>query len=273
MPLTHIEPQTVLENGELSMPESADSGLVPFQDSRRQPEITFGRCAVTGQFGKVVGIDLGDISIESPDTSRGVSIDPDSGAVRFAYWTPTLFHNTLTLSEQGLQRLLAFTQNAENPIPTIEPVLQYAWQVLYTDGSAYPQFEFNSDGSEKENLSRDIDMSRLAQLSLVPHFDVSLPTYTFVKDTGKFYKGGEEIDTGYEGEVYDHTFETMNARQVSHHFGSTVSGIGRRSISCADTVIIYLLGWKQNGISASDGLAHVIGVSEDGKWRSWEYRQ
>ena len=244
--------------------------LVAWRDDRRDPEVTFGRCALTGEFGSVIALDLGDISIEAPDTSKGVTLGED-GSARFDHWRPVLFHNTATFGERGLEMLLDYLRNSDSPIPAITPDLQYGWQVYYKDGSGLSQFEI-VDGEPVEVNSKEINKSEIAQLSLTGHYDPAMPVYTFVKETGKFYKNGTEIDTGYDGS-YDQSYETIYARSTSHHYGSVTLTAGRRSISNAHTVVLYLIGWKENGLTATDGKAHVIAVDERGQWRGWEFRE
>jgi hypothetical protein len=286
-----------MENSEIPAPPKEEGAIELFRDDLRTPQIEFGRCAITGQWGKCVSLDLGDISIDSPDITRGVSLD-DAGQVRFSIWKPTIFNNQITVSEAGLEKLLAWSRNQESPIPSITPDLVYMWSVMYTDGGARSQFETTESGNEVEVNSREIDYSKLSQINLVPHYGVGnpdLPTYTYVKESGKIYRNGEELDLQYSGEFMP-IADVVYSRKVDHTWGSgMVQNSLSRNISAAHTSVLQLLGWKEGGLQAKpeflgweEGTSPVTGVyfsnevfyepraciiciDDRGVWRPWQY--
>lgn len=240
--------------------------LQEFRDDLRQPEVKFGRCALTGEWGKCVAIDLGDICIHTPDVERAI-VD-DSGQITFDVWKPVVFENQVTFSEQGLQKLLAYAQSQENPIPSLTPVLVYEWQVLYTDGSSIRQYKSDPETYEEiEVNSREIDFDRIAQFSVISR-QGDLPNYTFVKETGCFYRDGQLLDLDYEG-PYQEASVTVYARRVTHSYSSQTFGLSRE-ISSTYTNVLQLLGWKVGGLKGP-GPGCLIGIDERGNWRQHEY--
>jgi hypothetical protein len=204
-----------------------------------------------------------------PDTEKGIELV--DGEVKFSLWKPLLYKNQATFSEPGLRMLLDYMASQDTPIPGITPVLVYQWQVTYTDGSGLSQFFTNPEtGEEDETSSAAIDMSRVAQISLVPRHTTDLPTYTLVKETGKIYKAGEEIDLMYEG-AYDSESTIAYARKVIHTWGSQMATNGLdREITNTHTTVLQLLGWKTGGLTGP-GPGVIIAVDDRGQWRPWEY--
>lgn len=255
--------------------ESEADKLVSFRDDLRPPKVVFGRCAITGEWGKCVTIDLGDICFQAPDTERGVEYDPKTGDVRFTIWKPAVFNNQLTISELGLKRLLEYAESQENPIPGITPELVYKWQVSYRDGSALTQFRMEND-EEVEVNSQEIVFSEVAQFSLVPRYPGgSLPTFTFVKETGKFFCNGAEIDTMYDGPYFPES-ELVYCRKVAHTWGSGVGPNGLdRQITNVYTNVLQIFGWRVGGFTAfvekHDTPGCIIAVDERGNWRPYDY--
>jgi hypothetical protein len=212
---------------------------------------------------------LGDVSIQTPDTERGVTTDPETGEVKFSYWKPVVFQNQATFSEAGLQKVLAYMQSQENPIPGICPSLVYKWHVMYTDGSVLSQFQ--TEGNDEVELnSKDIDFSRVSQFSVVPHYvtEDMLPTYTFVKETGKIYKAGVELDLMYGGEYHPEA-DLVYARKVTQTYASQMVGLDR-DISNVHVTVLQLLGWKVGGLKGP-GPGMIIAIDERGNWRPWEH--
>lgn len=257
-------------------PNECVKDLVAFRDDLRPPKSVFGRCAITGEWGKCVTLDLGDICFQSPDTERGVKYDPETKAVNFTVWNPAVFNNQLTVSEDGLRKLLAFSASQDNPIPGVTPELVYQWQVSYKNGSALAQFRMNDSGDEVEVNSKEIVFGDIAQISLVPRMAQSeLSTYTFVQETGKFYSNGVEIDTMYEGPYFPES-ELVYCRKVAHTWGSSIGPNGLdRQITNAHTSVLQLLGWRVGGFQAFtdkfDTPGCVIAVDERGHWRPYDY--
>lgn len=239
-----------------------------FRDDLREPTISWGRCTITGEWGPVVGLDLGDISVESPVVEKGVIYDPLTGDVTFTNWKPILFEQSLTVSRAGLEKLLHWMDDQELPVPTITPVLLYKWVVMYSDGSVVSQFEVDPETSlEHENSSRLIDFSRISQVSVCPREAGSeLPTYTYDWATNTTYKNGVPIDTEYEGERHaDAT--AFCQRKVTHTWGSVMGDGLERVIQNAHTTVLYLLGWY----TYENGPCCIISVDERGNWRPWNY--
>jgi hypothetical protein len=260
---------------EVEIPESTKS-LQAFRDDLREPKVTFGRCCITGEWGKVSAIDLGDISIDMPDIENGVQYDAESKAVAFTKAKPVVFHNQALFSRGGLEKLMAYMDSQDNPIPAVTPELAYKWQVNYTDGSALSQFQVNPGTDEFEEVnSAEIDHARVGQLSIVANFPAverseGLPTFTFVKESGKFYKNGEEIDT-----MFDHDYrpdsEVIYARKVNATFGSSMQvGSLDRNIMSAHISVLQLMGWKVGGLHG-EGPGCIIAVDDRGHWRPYEY--
>ena len=258
------------------LPDVTPSGrrvLTEFRDDLRQPGIVFGRCNLTGEMGKCVSIDLGDISIECPDASRGVTVD-DDGSVHFSIWKPRVFQQQLTLSPEGLRKLLAWSENQEAPIPTVTPHLVYAWQIMFKDGSRLTQFYTNPEtGEEEENNTRIVDWSNVAIIELVSHYpeETILPRYTFVTDTGKIYKEDQEIDLAY----YDPFLpgaKPYYARKTTHTFGSIMLRRSlNRTIQVQKTSVLQLLGWRLAGVDEGISPCCLIAIDEFGSWRPWQY--
>lgn len=254
---------------------TGDTGnLQSFRDDLRQPGVVFGRCCITGEWGKVAAIDLGDLSVDMPDVENGVSYE--DGVVTFSKAKPIVFQNQATFSKAGLEMLMAYLDSQDNPIPAVTPELVYKWQVSYTDGSALAQFQVNPDTYEEQEInSKEIDHSRVAQLSIVPNFpnvarSEGMPTYTFVSDSGKFYKNGEEIDNMFDA-GYVPGAEVIYARKVNMTFGSVMQSASLdRSIQAAHTSVLQLMGWKVGGLHG-DGPGCIIGIDERGQWRPYEY--
>ena len=210
------------------------------------------------------------MSIQVPDTERGVKQDPETGEIRFEYWKPVVFQNQATFSEAGLKKLLDYMASQENPIPGICPDLVYKWQASYTDGTVLSQFQTAVDGTENEIVSTEIAFDRVAQFSVVPRYvtEESLPTYTLVKETGKIFKAGVELDLMYEGE-YRPDSDVIYARKITHTWGSQIQGLSR-DITNTHTTVLQLLGWKIGGLKGP-GPGLIIAIDERGNWRPWEY--
>lgn len=252
---------------------------VKFRDDLRQPAMQWGRCCVTGEWGPVIGIDLGDISIEAPLVDQGVIYDPVTKEVIFTKWRPARFEQQANFSLRGLEMLMNYMQNSSAPVPMITPELVYMWKVMYEDGTAQAQFQFDPiDCVEREQHSGSIDFSRISQLSVTPrHVDESvLPTYTFDQASGKFYRAGVEIDVEYDG-VYPAGMEPYYARKVTHTWGSVIGNKLAREIQDAATTVLQLIGWRTPGEDPvkveSEGKCCVISIDDRGNWRAWKYNE
>jgi hypothetical protein len=262
------------ENGEL--PEVTPSGrrvITEFRDDLRSPQVVFGRCNLTGEMGKCIAIDLGDISIECPDCTRGVSLEED-GTVRFSIWKPRVFQQQVTLSPEGLRKLLAWSEDKRAPIPVVTPYLAYAWQIMYKSGSRLTQFYMNPEtGEEVETNTREIDWDSVAIVELVSHYpgEKVLPRYTYVVATGKFYKEDSEIDVAYDDPFITES-RPFYARKVHHTFGSAMLKHSlNRSIQVQHSNILQLLGWRVGGVTEGRTPCCIIAVDDNGSWRPWNY--
>lgn len=246
--------------------------IVQFRDDLREPNVSFGRCSVTGEFGKVVNIDLGDISIEAPNVDKGVVYDPETKEVIFTCWRPCVFDTNLSVSESGLEMLLAFIRSQEAPVPSLTPHLVYMWQVLYTDGSLQGQYEMDPiTQEEKEFHSGSIDFSRILQIGIVPRQrnpEQELPTATLVVDGFKFFLRGQEIDVDYDNlPSVPEDARPFYARKVTHTWGSVMGPQLTRNIQEAHTTILQLLGWQ----TPDEQHRCIISIDERGNWRPWSY--
>lgn len=248
--------------------------IAEFRDDLRPPQIVFGRCNVTGEMGKCVALDLGDISIECPDYTRGVTVD-DEGNVNFSIWKPKVFQQQLTVSEDGLRKLLEWAEGKDVPIPTVTPYLAYAWQIMYKDGSRLSQFYHNQEtGEEEETNTRVVDWGNVALIELVSHYptEVVLPRYTFVVETGKFYKEDAELDLGYSDPFLPDS-TPFYARKVVHTFGSVmVKRSLNREVNVQKSTVLQLLGWRVGGTEAGATPCCIIAIDDMGTWRPWKYQ-
>jgi hypothetical protein len=209
-----------------------------------------------------------------PDIENGVEYD--DGLVTFTKAKPLVLHNQALFSRDGLLKLMSFMDSEENPIPAVTPELAYKWQVTYADGSALTQFIVNPDTFlEEEVNSSNIDHSRISQLSVIANYPSveraeNLPTYTFVKESGKFFRAGIAIDTMYDSE-YQPDSEVIYARKVNMTFGSgMITNSLDRSIQTVHTAVLQLMGWKVGGLHGQ-GPGCIIAVDERGHWRPYEY--
>lgn len=255
------------ENARLDIPADRPDETL-FRDDLREPTISWGRCAITGEWGPVVGLDLGDISVEAPMVDKGVLYDPATGDVTFTNWRPVIFEQNLTVSKAGLTKLLDWMENQDLPVPTITPVLLYKWVVMYTDGSTFSQYEIDPGTSlERENNSREIDFSRISQITVCPRETGSeLSTYTYDWASNTIYKNGVAIDTEYTGERAPEA-TAFCKRKVTHTWGSVMGPGLTREIQNAHTTVLYLLGW----FTYENGPCCIISVDERGNWRPWMY--
>lgn len=245
--------------------------LVQFRDDLREPTIAWGRCLVTGEWSPVVGLDPGDISIECPRTDKGVEYDPVTKEVTFTVWQPQVLEQQVTFSKEGLLKLLAWMDDQTLPVPTITPVLVYKWQVLYNDGNALSQFQYEpGTEQEVEVNSREIDFDRVTQISVLPRDtqgDSVLKGYTFVPETAKFYCNGQEVDVDYEFDHFVPGAKPFYCRKVTHTWGSVIGNGLSRNIQDAHTTVLQILGWH----TYNGGPCCLISIDERGNWRPWSY--
>ena len=261
----------------LVLPESSPDGtkrvLNEFRDDLRPPKMVFGRCNVTGNWGGCVALDLGDISILAPDAVNGVTMS-EEGEVLFSQWHPTVFQQQILLSTDGLRKVLSWAEGQDVPIPTIKPFLAYAWQLMYKDGSTLTQFWTDPDtNEERENLTKDIDWSQVNTFQIVSHYpeEKILPVYTFIPDTGKIYKGDEELDLAYDA-AYPDNARPFYGRYNHHSTGSVMIRHSLdRTIQLQKSIVLQLLGWRTNSLGDGPSLCCLIAVDETGDWRPWEY--
>lgn len=242
------------------------------QATTRPAQVVFGRCCITGQWGKCITIDLGDISINTPNIEEGVEYNPETKEVAFNNWKPVIFQTQATVSEQGLEQMLANLRAQNNPIPSVSPELVYEWQATYEDGSALRQFGVDPETNEPVELNAGhIDFDRVVQMTVLPRYDGNLPSYSFVRETGKVYKNGEEIDLDYGG-TYDPTAPVIYCRKVTQTWGSVMQQDGlNRNIENMANSVLQLIGWKVGGFSEGAGPGCIIAIDDRGNWRPWEY--
>lgn len=257
--------------------------LQEFRDDLKSPEIQFGRCAVTGEWGKVVAIDLGALAFEHPDFDNGVEYDPDTKEVTFTKWRPIVHQSQVSLSEGGLEKVLSWMRNQASPVPSVTPNLVYQWLVRYEDGHILSQFCHDPETEgEIEHTSREIDYSRnVIQCEILPRdvSDTDLPKYALDLREGTFFKDGvcinAEID--YEGIFDPEQHKLVYMRKVMATFGSRIRPKSMaRDIALATSAVNQLLGWSMDGkggfLRENEELpCCVISIDDYGMWRA--YRQ
>jgi hypothetical protein len=241
--------------------------IVSLRPDIRPPELVFGRCAVTGEWGPCITIDLGNISIDAPVITEQVDYDPDTKAVVFNKWEPVIFQQNLTVSRNGLAMLMNYLDSQENPIPAITPNLVYKFQIMHRDGSIVSQFEYDENGKESESDTKGVDWARVKEIRIVARYtdESQLPTYIFNCETGKFYQNGQEIDTYYEKAMPEGAIP-FYARDTHLTFGSILKPNSlNRQIEVGSASVIQCLGWETKEARC------IIGVDERGAWRPWKY--
>lgn len=261
---------------EISQRESIQ---IKYRADLRPPEVAFGRCAITGEWGKVVSVDLGNLAIDAPNTEKGVEYDPATGQVNFTIWDPVVFHQQLTVSRRGLEMLMDFMDSQESPIPAITPQLIYQWAVMYRDGSVITQFEFNLDSvTENERHSGVIDWEQVQEFRLMPRgvANDTLPQYTYVPSTGVFYKNGTPIDTMYDANRPEGV-QSVYCRQNTITMGSVLKpGSLSRALQLGHITVLQCIGWCEGGIDRlgnTNAKKCLICVDERGNWRPWKYTE
>lgn len=250
---------------------------IDFRDDLRKPQITFGRCGITGDFGPCIAVDVGEISVEAPDLERGIEKDLETGKYYPTAFKPITFETNFTVSKKGLELLLKALEENDGPVAAITPELIYQWDVLYSNGTRLRQFIINPETMiEEEIKSSEINFDNVIQIDITPRYiDSKLPIYTFVKETGKFYKNGEELNSqlGYLGE-YIKDSKLVYARKVLITGYSNVP-IGQLTRQFgAMSSVVQLLGWRQHGLE-DEGAGCIIAIDERGEWRPslYEYRK
>lgn len=247
--------------------------LRPFRDDLRDPQMVFGRCTVTGEWGNCIALDLGPISIEAPDATRGVTLDED-GNVQFSVWNPYVFQNQLTISPAGLMLLLNWSEGKTASLPEIKPNLVYAWQIMFNDGARMCQYHIDPDtGEEVETNTREVDWSQVSQIDIVSHYpeERTLPVYTFITATGKIYKDNVELDLAYD-EPMPEDASPCYARHNNHTYSSLmIQRSLSRDIIVQNSKIYQILGWRVGGLGSGVNLCCLIAIDEKGEWRAFEY--
>lgn len=238
------------------------------REDLRPPKVCFGRCGITGQFGKVIALDLGDIEIQSPNTEEGVTIDPLTGKVGFDKWKGEIINAQLTVSEDGLNLLLKQLKVAPHPMHGITPELVYFWKVTYVDNSEYSQF-YLENGEEKERSTKEIAWGHVEQVHLIPRYNDTMPIYTFDTLTGTLLKGGNAIDYHIPTKFESGTHELILWRKNTIIFGASMEENSLdRVVDETNISVLYLLGWQEGGVT-SDKPGFVIAVDDRGNWRPY----
>jgi len=245
-----------------------DNGAIPnqFQDNLRPPEVQWGRCCITGEWGQVIAIDPGDIIINAPNVHEGVEHDGETGKITFTKWDAKIFEANVLFSKAGLELLLQHLNDTSVAPPGVTPELIYNWQVMYDGGEVVPQCEFDEFGNiTQERTKADIDLNKVKQLTLVSYKRPNLPIYSFNAVTGEFFKNGVLISTDYAQKMPENA-TPYYARKVVIN-GSSAIGPGlSRVVSFANTSVLQLFGWI-----APAGQCCIIGVDEYGAWRPYKY--
>jgi hypothetical protein len=257
--------------------EQREGQTVAFRSDLRKPVVAFGRCAVTGEWGETIGVDMGSISIDVPNTEKGVKIH-DDGRVEFTIWEPRVVEQQLSLSRKGLCMLFEYMRDQESPIPSITPELVYQWCVMDPEGGVTTQFVFDAEGKEHEQASDDQAIMGCRELRLLPHgVDNSvLPQYAYSPEINTFYKNGIPIDTMFDAERPLEA-STVFCRQNTITMGSTIKpGSLSRALQLGHVTVLQCIGWCVGGITAlNDPTAKkcMICVDERGNWRPWKYTE
>lgn len=260
-------------------PDTEKLLLQEFRDDLQAPMIEFGRCAVTGEFGKVAVIDLGALSFEHPDVDKGVDYDTKTKKVTFNNWKPIIHQSHVCLSESGLRRVLEWMGNQANPVPSHTPDLVYQWLVRYTDGSILSQFRMGENEEEEEVRSSLIEFDRVAQCEVIPRElgDTSLPKFALDLRSGNFFRDGqcinEEID--YPGTFDPEVHTLAYGRKVMATFGSHLKpGRMSRTIHIASSSVHQILGWSEGGKAGLHNDARlpcsIISIDDNGLWRPYK---
>jgi hypothetical protein len=258
--------------------EPRENAEVSFLKGIREPEVAFGRCALTGEWGPVVNLDMGNVFIETPNTDKGVLYDERTKEVTFTAWKPLPIERQIAVSRQGLQFLMHMMDGAESPIPAITPESIYQWAVMYKDGNVISQFFYDDAFKEQEQNSGVIVWPEVHELRLLPHHadNETLPQYTYVPDTNKFYRNGSEIDPMYVGQRPEGA-DIIYCRFNTITMGSTLKpGSMVRALSLGHVTVYQCVGWCVGGLAAlGDNTAKkcVICVDERGNWRPWRYTE
>lgn len=163
--------------------------------------------------------------------------------------TKLIIDNSLPKVISGAVTIQPPQEIAPTGVAMFTPTLVYQWMVTYKDGTGFSQFE-----DEIENNSRDINYDEVAQVNVLPQFSGMLPGFTFVRETGKFFKAGEEIDPEYPNEYPGPEAPFYYARKVTHTWGDFTH-----------TTVLQLLGWK------TETQRCIIAIDERGNWRPWQY--
>jgi hypothetical protein len=236
----------------------------------KAPRIEFGRCSITGEFGPVISLHLGQFIVRSPKTDIGVEVDPNTGEVTFTEWNEDTADIRGVFSKRGLELMAEKLETSVSPIKPLSPELVYGWNVLFVDGSGISQF-----GAEQEHhWGHVLERNRpIKQVSYLPR-NSNLPVFTFDFETGIFYKSGEPIDVGYPPSTpMDRT--VICARSVVQTWGSTGQLDGSRSIEDFHGKVLYLLGWNFGGPGEMGNQntkpCCIIGIDYLGNWRPFKY--
>lgn len=243
-----------------------------FRADRRPPEVVFGRCAITGEIGKVVAVDLGDIAVDTPNTEDGVEYDKVTKKVIFTRWEPVVFNQQLTISKDGLEKMLGLMDEAPNPIPAYTPNLVYGWEFLMYDGSAVGQF-YVKDGEEVERTIANIDMKDISEIRMIPRAP-DLPKYTYNVHTQTLYKNNR-VEPLKEFYTYDRPedAETVVFRFNNITFASTIGNNLSRKVELVAGATLFCFGWCVGGLgSVNDKTSAkaIIAIDAYGQWRPYK---
>ena len=227
-----------------------------FRPDRRKPMVTFGHCAITGEWGTVVSIDLGDLKIKAPEIPNEEPQD-------------IVYHSQLTVSAEGLRTLLQYVENSDNPIPEIVPDLAYQWSILYADGSGLNQYYYDDTMGQYLTYAFPLDrQSEIKQLSLIPRIG-GLPVFTYNAESSSFYVDGKEVSTEYVPMIPVDTrlpiVATINTINVSSHGFGGLS----RTFNAMHTAT-FLLGFIGGGWGDNTKPRNIIAVDSKGFWRPYD---
>lgn len=250
----------------LEVPSKPEHVTQPRTDLR-PPAVQFGRCLITGEWGAVVALDLGDLTVNSPITTEGVEFDQNGQPV-FTKWQPHIFETSATFSKQGLEMLLKSLADQDVPVPPIKPPSAYMWQLLMASGAVIPQFSLIPGTEEfEERHTGGINWADVKQISLVPFEKADLPTFTYNVETDQFYRAGALIDVDY-GQERPANALPYAKRHVSITTASAMGAGLARNVGAANITVNQWIGWE----TPDKTRACIIAVDERGGWRPLSYK-
>ena len=229
-----------------------------YRSGLEEPTVPFARCAITGEWAKVVAFRLEDAYFDVPDTDDGVIIN-DDGKPEFTKMKRYTIESKVTISADGLALLLNTLDSAPHPMKAVAPQLVYEWRVNYNDGTFLSQFM-----NGEEYHGGDIEWDKATSMWLTHRHNKALPSYAFNIETGELTKNGEILEIEEGAPFAPGETEIVLCRQNTLVLESSVKDDSLdRDIECHHAITLYLLGWRQG----NDGPGYIIAIDDRGEWR------